>query len=295
VEQSAQTWGGGAAHAASLGEGNPKGWEKIGLVPVPPEWREHLQEIDDVCVAWYGVGPIRPESIRRVVGGACIHRSEGRFADLPIAFLWEILSIAMVAKILRRPATVLLPVAEECLRSPALREAYLGLGEEIREAVQALSSAIKVAIDVYWSPQIWKLDNVDRSNLYGLFYPFSSSGRLRAYPFGEPAEDRLLEANGSYCARYRHIEGRLHADDLVVEGIHVAQSILFGICGRANYLATVPLTNSGKEGAEPNPGLALSKPVADCPEWAEQILRRIFGLNLESLRLHFISSYFSNI
>jgi len=145
MEESVDSWGGGAARAAALGEGNPEAWEKIGLVPVSPEWREDLQQIDDLCVAWYGVGNIRAESIRRVVGGACIHRSEGRFADLPIAFLWEVLSIAMVAKILCRPATVLLPVAEESLRAPGLRETYLGLAGEIRQAVQALSSALKVA------------------------------------------------------------------------------------------------------------------------------------------------------
>ena len=132
MEESVDSWGGGAARAAALGEGNPEAWEKIGLVPVSPEWREDLQQIDDLCVAWYGVGNIRAESIRRVVGGACIHRSEGRFADLPIAFLWEVLSIAMVAKILCRPATVLLPVAEESLRAPGLRETYLGLAGEKR-------------------------------------------------------------------------------------------------------------------------------------------------------------------
>jgi hypothetical protein len=292
---SSPKWGGGAAQAESLGEGDPKAWEKAGLGPMPREWLEVFEVIDDLCVACYQAKAIRPENIRRVVGGACIHRSEGRFADLPITFLWEILSVALVGTVLRRPALILLPIAEESFRSPEFREAYLHLGGQIRNPLQALSIATRVAIEPYWTPQTWELKDVDVDSLYGLFYPFSSSGRLRTYPFGEPDEAKLLEAYASYCARYRHLEGGLQADDLVVEGIHTVQSVMFGIRDRANYLATVPLPldGGGPIATHFTPVPTISESVTESPEWwPNRLLLKIFGLDLESLRSRFVDEGF---
>lgn len=288
------TWGGGAAEAESLGEGSPEAWKKAGLEPMPREWLETLEEIDDLCIACYRAEAIPPENIRRVVGGACIHRSEGRFANLPITFLWEILSVALVGKVLKRPALILLPIAEECSRSPALREPYLRMGANIQNALQTLSIATQIAIDAYWAPQTWELDDVDVASLYGLFYPFSS-GRLRSYPFGEPDEAKLLEAYASYCARYRHLEGGLQADDLVVEGIHTVQSVMFGIRDRANYLATVPLPPSagGPLATHLTPVPTVSESITESPEWwPNRMLLKIFGLDLESLRSCFVDEGF---
>ena len=246
-------------------------------------------------MACYRARTIRLENIRRVIGGACIHRSEGCLGNLPITFLWEVLSVALVGKVLGRPALVLLPIAEESSRSPAFREAYLDLGEKIRSALQGLSIATQVAIDAYWTPQTWELEDVDVASLYGLFYPFSSSGRLRTYPFGEPDEAKLLEAYASYCARYRHLEGGLQADDLVVEGIHTVQSVIFGIRGRANYLATVPLPpiGGGPLGTHLTPVPTVSEALAESLEWwPNRILLKTFGLDLESLRSHFVDEDF---
>jgi hypothetical protein len=168
---------------------------------------------------------------------------------------------------------------------------YGRLGEEIRQASQALSPVTNVSIDAYWSLGTWKLDDVNVARLYGLFHPFTSSQKLRAYPFGETDEAALLETYASYCARYRHVEGGLQPDDLVVEGIHIAQSILFGIRGRANYLATVPLPALDGSQLEEKvaPARSVSESLPDSPEWwPNQILLKTFGLDLESLRSRFV-------
>jgi hypothetical protein len=276
-----------------LGEGNPEAWQRLGLGPLPEAWQRRLQSIDELVVGFAARESILHDAIGRIAGGACIHRSRGIFEQLPVSFLWEILTLAMVGKLLHRPVIILLPIAEESAREPSLRSAYHELGSRVRDVLRRLGMTIGVTMKAYWSPQLEHLDNVPAPELYGLFHPFSSSPRLRSYPLGEPDEDAQLRLNASYCARYRTLEGGLRRDDLIVEGIHIAQSVLLGVRGRASYLATVPLPDrTGRQlQADVAPAVSICQAaVQPSPDWwPNRLAIDILGLDLESLRRNFIA------
>jgi len=292
MPDSLRPWSEGAKHAVAFGEGNPEAWLRLGLGPLPEAWQKQLQPIDELLVGLAALDSVVPDEIGRVAGGACIHRSQGIFDRLPISFLWEILTIAMVGKLLRQPVTILLPIAEESAREPSLRTAYHDLGSRVDDAVQHLGMMIGVTMKACWSPRLGYLDNVPSSELYGLFHPFSSSERLRSYPFGEPDEEAQLRVNASYCARYRTLEGGSRRDDLIVEGIHIAQSVLLGVHGRANYLATVSLPDrTGRQlQIDVTPAIYIHQAIiqSDHNWWPNRMLVNVLGLDLESLRRHFI-------
>lgn len=288
MADSIRSWSKGAKHALDLGEGNPEAWQRLDLRPLPGPWQERLQSTDELLVGLASPKFVLPDAIGRIAGGACIHRSRGVFEQLPISFLWETLTVAMVGKLLDRSATVLLPIAEESAREQSLGPAYHELGSRLADSVQRLGAAIGVQLKAYWKPQLERLEGVANMELYGLFHPFSSSPRLRCYPLGEPDEDAQLRLNASYCARYRTWEGGLQCNDLIVEGIHVAQSVLIGVRSRANYLATVPLPAPTGHQLQTDATTTTSISQTFTPQnpdwWPNRLAINIFELDLESLR-----------
>ena len=134
--------------------------------------------------------------------------------------------------------------------------------------------------------ELQPLDDVDPSALYGLFATFSDQAQRRAYPFGEPDEDRILRAYASYCGRYRHPPHGLGSGDLVVEGIHVAGSVLLGVGRRAPYLATVPLPSLLRQEQlmVDDPAVPSVAEAGKYPSdwWPSRLVERVLGLELHA-------------
>ena len=234
------TWGVGASHALTLGEGDSERWLALGLRPLSVAWRERLGWVEENVV---GIcGDIEPGKIDRILGGVCIHRSCGEALALPASMLWEMLSIAMVAGRLGVPGVILPPVAEEAFRSPELAPRYFEMGRVLNDVIPKLGAELGVDLTCQWRGELSRDPGIDRSELYGLFHPFSKSAALRFYPFGRPDESAVLEVHESYCARYRAVRPELSQFDLLCEAVYVSRSVQLGSAGTgAAYLATVPV------------------------------------------------------
>ncbi|MFH1469116.1 MAG: hypothetical protein ABIO70_32310 [Pseudomonadota bacterium] len=282
-------WGEGARLAQAMGEGDVAAWTALGLTAPPAAWRQALAGLTPLPVAFSG--DLTPATTRIVCGGACIHRSDGRFERLPASFLWEVLSVALVGGALRRPAVVLLPIAEEIQRAPQRRCDYLALGPRIQVAAARLGAALGVDLQAHWGSALSPLEGVAVERLYGLFAPFSPSLDRRTYPFGEPDEAEVLRTYASYCARYRQIP--VASGTLLVEGIHVSASVMIGRRADSAFLATTPMPALGESqrlmvdcGAVPD----LAAPLPQDPHgWPERLLRGATGLGFEDLRRLWLS------
>lgn len=281
------SWGKGADRAIAMGEGKPEQWASLGLRQIPDPWRKSLGDVFENTIAMFGNQ--LPKDIRRVIGGACIHRSCGILRKLPVSFLWEVLTIAMVAKMLNVEGVILIPLAEEVHRCPQQRDKFLYLGQELSDVVPRLGKDLGVSLTSYWHPVCCNLKKVDRADLYGLFAPFADSFRLRTYPFGDPEEKRILDTYESYCGRYQHPPKGLQGSDLIVEGIHVSKSVLLGIDSQASYLATVPLPSLHNQNQVMVDSIVVPtiEKLIEYPEpwWPNDLLKKVLKHDIESVRL----------
>ncbi|MBA3534048.1 MAG: hypothetical protein H0T73_19175 [Ardenticatenales bacterium] len=283
-------WGLGATYAEAMGEGSPAQWQALGLEPLPTAWQESLGSLSQASIGI--TRPCSPVAVRRVLGGTCIHRSEGVFLQLPYSVLWEVLTVCMFAKQFRSPAVILLPIAEESCWHADLLPQYQEMGLQFQEALPRFGEQLGVELSGHWQEQCGTVDTIEQAGLYGLFAPFSDDPKRLSYPFGETDEALILKVYESYCSLYAMPRMGIQPGDLFVEGIHLARSVLLGLSNRATYVATVPLPSPH----DPQQFLIDLPHVPRLAEpylfpthwWVNALLQCSFGLTLNALRDAFL-------
>jgi hypothetical protein len=279
-------WGKGAERAAAFDEGgNPEKWLRFGLDKIPHPWMTALGPFAESAAA-IKTG-CNPADIARVLGGACIYRCGGVFNRLPLGFLWEVLTVAMCAKVMKVEGIVSYPIAEECRQQPQLEAEYKKLGEKLTFVTGKLGETLGIKLSAFCEETCYKPDDITPADLYGLFFPFSDSPQLQMHPRGEPGEEKLIDAFASYCASYRYPPGGLRETDLVVGGIHLAKSVLLGLGGKGTYLATVPFPSFEDERCmmvDHHDAPTLGSEI-DFPDswWPDGQVKKILGHSLASL------------
>jgi hypothetical protein len=227
----------GAERAMILNEGNPLAWEKQGIFPLSADWEKKLGSLTNIAIGGYNLSNTK---VDRVIGGVCIYKSNGEFAQLPLSFLWEILVVAMFAKKLKVKALILVPIMEEAHNYPMYKEKYLKLSSEIKRLIEQLSAFVGVEMLATHADKLFQ-GEVDKRELYGLFQPYTTNQKLKLYPMGTFNEDQILKGYESYCLRYRYPKGAIGKNDLVVDGIHLSKSVITGIENQAKFIPTLPI------------------------------------------------------
>lgn len=282
----------GAARTVLLGEGDPKQWATLGLGELPIEWTQALGSVARLAAAIRR--PVSPASIRRVLGGVCIHRSGGNPLDLPITALWEVVTILLVARRLGASAMVLPPIAEEVFLRPDLAVAYRQFGRRLDRAVGVLGTELGVPVLCHEAPRLADAPDIPVTSLYGLFHPFATEGPCRIYPLGRSDEQKILQAHRSYCARYSSVPEGLSEGDLLCEGMHIARSIVLGVADvPVAYLATVPMPAHGISNRQMSAGSvvpAITQPRPQQWDWVDHELVAAVGMPMEPLRRLFFET-----
>lgn len=280
------SWGLGADRAMAVGEGDPAKWAALGLEPITKEWMDALGPLGEIAAAIRPNQP--PDAVTRVVGGPCIYKSDGDFDRLPISVVWETINVILFAKVLNVEARITIPVGEECFRAPELTGKYLEMGKKLTAVVDSLAKELDLDLKTVWRTEKCTAGDIKAEDLYGLFFPFADTPKLKNHPAGEPDEKVLLEAYTGYCAAYRNQPGGLKDTDLVVDGIHLSRSVLIGIGKNGTYIPAAPLPAFESEDYMMIDEIII--PVIseewDIPEgwWPDVMTRKILGHSLESIR-----------
>ncbi|GAM12845.1 hypothetical protein [Mesobacillus selenatarsenatis] len=227
----------GAQRAMGLNEGSPLAWKEQGILPLSADWENELGSLTNIAIGGYNLSNTK---VDRVIGGVCIYKSNGEFAQLPLSFLWEILVVAMFAKKLKVEALILVPIMEEAHNYPMYKEKYLKLSSKIKRLVEQLSDFLGVEMLATHADKLFQ-GGVDQRDLYGLFQPYTTNQKLKLYPMGTFNEDQILKGYESYCLRYRYPNGAIEENDLVVDGIHLSKSVITGIEKQAKFIPTLPI------------------------------------------------------
>lgn len=227
----------GSERSIKLGEGNEESWEKLSIYPLDNNWRVRVNDLVDIIVGGYNLSS---HEIKRVIGGCCIYKSQGKIELLPFSFLLELLNIFIFSSKMNVKGLVLLPIAEECHNYPVLKNDYEKLGKTIEIIISSLSDSLDVSVSCNISKKI-NGGIIKRQNLYGLFHPFTKDPVKAVYPLGDIAEDKIIKGYESYSLRYRYVNSsRVSNNCLIVDGLHLAKSVIIGLDKQGQYIVTSP-------------------------------------------------------
>ncbi|WP_034761728.1 hypothetical protein [Rossellomorea vietnamensis] len=227
----------GARKAMELKEGNPRAWQEQGILPLSTEWEEKLESLTQIAIGGYN---LPQEPVKRVIGGVCIYKSNGEYDQLPLSFLWEILVVAMFAKKFKVEGLILVPIMEESHNYPSYEAHYQTLSSKISRLVDRLSEFLGVHLSATHANHLFE-GEISKRELYGLFQPYTDNPKLKLYPMGVSNEDQILKGYESYCLRYRYPAGDVGKENLIVDGVHLSQSVILGIEKQAAYIPTLPI------------------------------------------------------
>ncbi|QHE60378.1 hypothetical protein FHE72_04475 [Rossellomorea vietnamensis] len=146
----------------------------------------------------------------------------------------------MFAKKFKVEGLILVPIMEESHNYPSYKAHYQTLSSKISRLIDRLSDFLRVHLSATHANHLFE-GEISKRELYGLFQPYTDNPKLKLYPMGVSNEDQILKGYESYCLRYRYPAGDVGKEDLIVDGVHLSQSVILGIEKQAAYIPTLPI------------------------------------------------------